>query len=212
MRRLRFGLNVVALERDLVPPEGPFDVAMTNGLAAIVASVRPGDERGQNGQMLSARALLKLLQAGGPVLDFVALHEALDITQPLRHARADDEFLLPVRKHLHALVALDDHPALLVLARARTADNTGALVADLYIDAAREEAGIVGMSPKDRLEQPDLEECDECWRTTFVPGGIDEFGGTNSPGRCVACGYKRDADTARRSAFAAELTRLMDKE
>jgi hypothetical protein len=212
MRRLRYGLNVVALERDLVPPEGPFDVALTNGLAAIVASDHPGDEQDRKGRMLSASGLLKILEDRGEVLDFAALRDALDITQPMRHGRADDEYLLPVQRHLQALVELDDHRALLVLEQARAASKVEDLLARLYADSANEVTGLDVMAFKDRLDQPDLEECDECWRTTFLPDGHDEFGGTNSTGRCVACGYERDEDTARELAVRAELDRVMDKD
>ncbi|WP_157747064.1 hypothetical protein [Micromonospora echinofusca] len=212
LRRLRYGLNVVALEHDLVPPEGPFDVALTNGLAAIVASDRPGLEREPNGRMLPASALLKVLEGAGTALDYEALREALKITQPMRHGRADDEFLVPVRRHLTALVAIDSHPALLVLERARAAAKVDDLLASLYQQAATDASGIPGMSPDDQLSQPDLEECDECWRMTFLPAGFDEFGGTNSQGRCFACGYERDAETAWRDAREAEWARVMSKD
>ena len=212
MRRLRYGLNVVALEGDLVPPEGPFDVALTNGLAAIVALEHPGDEKDQRGRMLPASGLLTILEDRGEALDFAALREALVITQPLRHGRADDEYLLPVQQHLRALVNLDAHRALLVLEQARAARRVEDLVAQLYAEAATEVTGLGFMSPKDRLDQPDFEECDECWRTTFLPDGPDEFGGTNSTGRCVACGYERDDETARDRAVRAELGRVMDKD
>ncbi len=211
MRRLRYGLNVVALERNLVPPEGPFDVALTNGLAAIVSVEDPGAERNKEGRMLAARALLKVLEDAGGALDFAALREAIDITQPLRHARADDEFLTPVRRHLQALIDIDHHPALLVLDQARATPNVDELVAELYTKAAGEARGISGMPPKDRSDQPDFEECDECLRKTLFLFGFDEFGGTNSPGECVACGYERDAETARRLALDAEWERVKDE-
>ncbi|GAB3855748.1 hypothetical protein GCM10029963_51000 [Micromonospora andamanensis] len=212
MRRLRYGLNVVALERDLVPPEGPFDVALTNGLAAMVASDHPGAEKDGNGRMHPASRLLTILENGGQNLDYSVLREALSITQPLRHARADDEYLLPIQRHLAALVDLDGHPALRVLDRARSAAHVDPLVVDLYMEAAAEATGLYAMSPKDRLDQPDLEDCDECWRTTFLPSGIDEFGGTKSPGRCAACGYERDAETARELAIDAEWERVNDRD
>jgi hypothetical protein len=212
VRKLRYGLNVVVLERDLVPPEGPFDVALTNGLAAIVSLDHPGAEKDQRGRMLPARELLKVLEDRGEPLDFPALREALDITQPLRHGRADDEYLLPVSQHLRALVDLDGHRALLVLDQAREVGRVEDLVARLYADAANEVTGLYFMSPKERIDQPDLEECDECWRNTFLPDGHDEFGGTNSTGRCVACGYERDEDTARDLAIDAELGRVMDRD
>ncbi|WP_262285965.1 hypothetical protein [Micromonospora sp. MA102] len=212
LRRLRYGLNVVALEKDLVPPEGPFDVALTNGLAAIVACDHPGLERGPDGRMLPASGLLKVLEGAGTSLDYEALREALKITQPMRHGRADDEFLLPVRRHLEALVAIDGHPALRVLEHARAAAKVDDLLAILYAEAASHAAGLGLMSPDDQLHQPDLEECDECWRMTFLPAGFDEFGGTNSQGRCFACGYERDAETAWRYARDAEWDRVMGKD
>lgn len=107
MRRLRYGLNVVAMERDNVPPEGPFDVALTNGLAAIVALDHPGSEKDAKGRVLAASALLTFLEGEGVHLEYAALREALiEITQPLRHARADDEFLLPTKRHLDAWLPL----------------------------------------------------------------------------------------------------------
>lgn len=212
MRRLRYGLNVVALERDLVPPEGPFDVALTNGLAAIVALNHPGAEKDQKGRMLSANALLGVLEDRGETLDYPALREALDITQPLRHGRADDEYLLPVQQHLEALTDLDAHAALLVLERARATSKVEDLVTELYAEAASETTGLAFMSPKDRYGHPDLESCDECGRTTFLPAGFDEFGGTNTAGECVACGYQRDADTAREFAVGEAIRRAMEKD
>lgn len=148
MRRLRYGLNVVALERDLVSPEGPFDVALTNGLAAIVALDHPGAEKDQRGRMLSASALLGVLEDRGEALDYPALREALDITQPLRHGRADDEYLMPVQQHLEALIDLDAHPALLVLEQARATSKVQDLVTELYAEAASETTGLAFMSPK----------------------------------------------------------------
>lgn len=49
---------------------------------------------------------------------------------------------------------------------------------------------------KDLLDVMDPEECDECWRRTFVPLGHDDGGGTMTVGLCVACGYQRDDDAA----------------
>ncbi len=72
MRRLRYGLNVVAMERDNVPPEGPFDVALTNGLAAIVALDHPGSEKDAKGRVLAASALLTFLEGEGVHLEYAA--------------------------------------------------------------------------------------------------------------------------------------------
>lgn len=211
MRRLRFGLNTVALERDAVPPEGPFDVALTNGLAAIVASDHAGSEKDRKGRILAARQLLDILEAAGSDLDFGALREGLDVTQPLRHGGADDEFLMPVRRHLQALVALDEHPALRVLEDARSVASTDELLSRLYDEAVREAAGVDYLSLKEQLDRPDFEICDVCGRETFLPEGFDDFGGTLAPGQCFACGYRRDDETARDQALAAEWERVKDK-
>jgi hypothetical protein len=45
--------------------------------------------------------------------------------------------------------------------------------------------------PGDGVMFPDPEDCDECWRPTFLPTGWDMFGGTNTAGQCIACGYTR---------------------
>jgi hypothetical protein len=86
------------------------------------------------------------------------------------------------------------------------------LLAELYAEAAGAATGLGYMSPKDRLDQPDLEECDVCWRNTFLSAGFDAFGGTNPAGRCVACGYERDAETVWQAAVDAEWERVKDKD
>jgi hypothetical protein len=211
IRRLRYGLNVVALERNQVPPEGPMDVAITNGLAAIISAENPTLVHDRNGRMFPASKLIDIAEDLDPNYDFDALREVIKITQPLRHARADDEWILPVAHHLSAIVDLDDHHALLVLGYARETAKVDDLLAKLYQEAAAEYHGLAMMSPKDRLFQPDLEQCDECSRWTFLPQGFDDFGGTNAPGHCVACGYERDRETAWELALDAEWDRVKDK-
>ncbi len=162
--------------------------------------------------MLPAADLLKLAKDAGVVLDFDALREGLEVTQPMRHARADDEFLAPVAHHLDALRDLDDHSSLLVLDLARTTSRVEALINALYRENAEEASGMALLSPKELMDAPELDECDECGRSTFVRSGIDQFGGTNTPGHCLACGHERDGETADEMAIAAELDRLMAKD
>ena len=58
MRQARYALNVAVLDEDRVPPEGPFDVALTNGLLAIIAAVDPLLVIDKRGRTLPASALL----------------------------------------------------------------------------------------------------------------------------------------------------------
>lgn len=216
VRRMRYATNVMALESNSVPPEGPLDVAMTNGLAAIVAYVNPQDvyETGRNGvqRMLSARKLIDVALGFGISIDRQALLEALGLTQPMRHGNADDEWVAPATKHLDALRALDTHPGLGVLKLAAKTRDVDALLVELYGDAAREASNApvaYDAGPGYYLEP---EECDECWRMTFMPYGHDQFGGTNSPGVCAACGYERSSELAYRLALDSEWERWSDRE
>jgi hypothetical protein len=45
--------------------------------------------------------------------------------------------------------------------------------------------------PKDRLEVPEPEMCEECCRPTLLLDGWDNYGGTVSAGECIACGHTR---------------------
>ncbi len=58
---------------------------------------------------------------------------------------------------------------------------------------------------------PDPEECDECWRPTFLPTGWDMFGATNTTGQCIACGYIRTGDEALDLAIEEAFDRAMDR-
>jgi hypothetical protein len=100
---------------------------------------------------------------------------------------------------------LDTHHALSFLDQAR-----GRSLSDCFVLAYREraEAELGWLSPKDRLDTPEPEECDQCWRNTFFPIGWDDFGGTNSPGTCLACGYERDPEDAYWMAVSEHLDRM----
>jgi hypothetical protein len=211
IRRMRYATNVIALESDLVPPEGPLDVAMTNGLAAIVASLDPlkvyeVNKKGVR-RILSARKLIQVALKLGLDINSDALLEALDVTQPMRHGEADDEWVAPTAGHLGALRHLDAHPALSVLDRARKSRRIDDLLVYLYSQAAWEASEGASAAPDEHMFYLEPEQCDECWRITFIPDGLDQFGGTNSPGVCAACGYQRSAEDAYRLAVDAEWER-----
>jgi len=208
---MRYATNVIALESNIVPPEGPLDVAMTNGLAAIVWSIAPlkvyrTSKKGVK-QALPARSLIQVASSLGVSLDETALLDALDVTQPMRHGNVDDEWVAPTAGHLAALRDLDAHPALDVLERAANCRNVDDLLVSLYSEAAWEASGAASAPPDERCFYLEPEECDNCWRLTFVPDCFDEFGGTNSPGVCVACGYHRSPERARKLALDAEWER-----
>ncbi|HUC23314.1 MAG TPA: hypothetical protein VMA73_11455 [Streptosporangiaceae bacterium] len=211
IRRMRYALNVIAMESNSVPPEGPLDVAMTNGLAAIVASVSPTSVyqilRNGRSRILSAGDLIQVATDLGINIEADALREALDVTQPMRHGSADDEWVAPTAQHLEALRGLDEHPSLQVLELAASARNVDALLVTLFRAAAREVSGWASVSPDEMSSYLEPEECDECWRTTFLPEGFDIFGGTNTAGVCVACGHERSPEDAYDRALSVEWER-----
>lgn len=196
MRQARYALNVSVLEEDRVPPEGPFDVALTNGLLAIVAAIDPAVVIDKRGRTLPASALLPKAVALDLNINESALAEGLDLTQPLRHGRADDEWIQLGSKHLTALRELDEIEGLQVLHHVATHRAVDDMMVTLFYEKARAyaERDVHGVS--DLLDVMDPEECDQCFRRTFVPLGYDNSGGTMTIGLCIACGHQRDEDTA----------------
>lgn len=205
---MRYALNVLAVEGNRVPPEGPFDVALTNGLAAIITYLDDGDEAAvvdSRHWVRSARQLLPIAAERLPDFSSGVYRELLDITQPAWHGGADDEWLLTKPEHLQAMIDLDRRPGLGVLESARHHRTVDGLLVELYSAAALEAGGYHLMGPKDQLEAIEPSECDECLRTTFVADQLDDFGGYNSTGRCLACGYERESDVADDMAFTDAL-------
>jgi hypothetical protein len=195
LRRVRYATNLLALEADRIPPEGPFDASLTNGLLSIVAAEWPGADASQKGdKMLPASQLLTVIENSGgpPMVNVRVLREALDLTQPFRHGRADDEFAIINPGHLAALAALDEHHALRFVetARGRSLDECVVLA---FTERAEEE---LPFDPKDRLDIPEPDYCDECNRWTFLHSAWDMFGGNNAGGFCIACGYELSEDEA----------------
>lgn len=210
LRRVRYATNLVALEADRIPPEGPFDAALTNGLLSIVAAEWPGADAYPKGdRMLPASQLLTVIEGAGslPMVDAAVLREALDLTQPFRHGRADDEFAVIGPPHLCALAMLDEHHSLRFAetARGRSLDECVVLA---FTERAEEE---LPFDLKDRLITPEPDYCDECNRLTYLPSGWDMFGGGNTGGFCIACGYELSEDEAcERAMDLAFLERVND--
>lgn len=195
LRRVRYATNLLALEADRVPPEGPFDAALTNGVLAIVAEEWPGADAYPKGdKMLPASELLTVIKdsEGLPMVDVPVLCEAVDLTQPFRHGRADDEFATIGPRHQAALAALDQHHSLRFIeaARGRSLDECVVLA---FTERAEEE---LPFDPKVRLDVPEPSYCDGCYRLTFLRSGWDMFGGDDAGGFCIACGYEVSEDDA----------------
>jgi hypothetical protein len=208
LRRVRYATNTHALLDDRVPPEGPFDAALTNGLLAIVADEWPSSETRKDGQLKSARELLAVLDAHGcpfPYVDVPVLRDGLDVSQPIRHGRAHDEFAVVLLSHIDGLAALDAHPSLRFLERSQGKSVDWCLWAAFNERAEWE----LPFDPKDRLDVPEPEQCDECWRPTFLPIGWDMFGGTLTAGECIACGYTRSDDAAYDQAVTQAIRRAV---
>lgn len=212
IRRVRYATNTLALLETRLPPEGPFDAALTNGLLVIVCSDWPGEEtKPGTDHLRSARQLIGIIEANrGDSLPYVkveVLNEGLDLTQPFRHGRADDEFATIRSAHISALQALDQHPELGVLddARGRSVDDL------LWLGFSERADEHLPFDPKDRLEVPGPESCDECGRPSFLPSEWDVNGGTASPGVCIACGYQRSDEEAWNLAIDAAIERHADE-
>lgn len=174
----------------------------------IVSAEWPGQERTGDGDFLqSARHLLCIIENGArPSLSYIAvdhLREGLNLTQPFRHGRAHDEFATIGSEHITALEALDQHPDLRILEK-----TLGHSVDDALWLAFEERAeDYLPFDLKDRLDVPAPESCDDCGRPTFLPSEWDAFGGTASPGVCIACGYQRSDREAWDNAIAEALER-----
>ena len=196
MRQARYALNVSVIDEDRVPPEGPFDVALTNGLLAIIAAVDPSAVIDKRGYTRSASALLPMAVALGLRVNEVTLSEGLDLTQPLRHGRADDEWIRLGPEHLAALRELDENDGLEVLHHVGVHRTVAEMMVTLFYEKAQAYAERGVRRVKHLLDVMDPEECDECFRRTFVPLGHDDGGGTTTVGLCIACGYERDEGTA----------------
>lgn len=213
LRRVRYATKTLALVETRLPPEGPFDTALTNGLMVIVATEWPGEEVDPDrpGFILPARRLLKIIEDHGCEFPFVAvetLREGLNLTQPFRHGKAHDEFATITPQHIAALRALDQYHGLRFLERAKglSVDDAVVLAYREYVEQFR------AFDLKDRLDEPDPDDCPACWRPTFLAESWDDFGGDNGPGTCMACGYERTARESYDLASAEEFRRLMDKD
>ena len=213
LRRVRYASNALTLRDNRVPPEGPYDAALTNGLLAIVAHDWPGEQvkNSKTGVTKPASTLLDFLEIKSvayPYMETNTLRDGLRVTQPARHGRADEEFAVLLPTHLDALDKLDEHPALSFLdtARGKAIDQCIWLA---FLDLAEEQ---MPFDPKDRLDVPEPDQCDDCLRPTFLSTGWDVFGGTMTAGQCLACGYQRSDEDAWEQAVDEAVARAMERD
>lgn len=226
LRQARYALNYLALLDAQVPPEGPFDVALTNGLLAVVGLDDPTAILDGN-RTLSASFLLNHIESEQAVaeadgfeplqVDVGVLRHGLQVTQPLRHGRADDEWVALTARHIEALRALDDLEGLRVLslAEAIVAEKAQQAAADrlmfeLYRARVDEHPSRAVGSVDEYLYMPSPEDCASCGRETFVPDGLaetDQFSGL-----CIACGFVRGQVEAEEMYLAQEFARKWDKD
>ena len=199
LRRCVYALNSLALRDDRVPPDGAFDAAISNGLAAIVAHESAGNEYEKNREFVKpAMSLLDVakeyLSTSGILndVDLELLEGAIDRIKPLRHGRADDEWYALGKVHVDILLKLDRHQALRILDLVDGFDFSEAATA-LY---RHEVEAILPSNPKERSMTLDPAYCDNCGRTTLIVEDFHYSGLVPGAGNCIACGYERTEDEA----------------
>ncbi|MFD4862709.1 hypothetical protein [Streptomyces atratus] len=146
-------------------------------------------------------------------IDFATLTDALEATQATRHGRESGRPL--ERRHVDALLALDDHTSLMVLDAEREdryersaseedyrereqalkrlkrlgkeeADRRAAIAAEIH----------EGYHPKHQPAGLDLQECPVCNYPAFSSEGGDELGMQIGVGQCLVCHYERSSAIA----------------
>ncbi|MFB8441183.1 hypothetical protein ACFC7A_19270 [Streptomyces niveus] len=151
-------------------------------------------------------------------IDVETLRDGLRRTQPVRHARGSGTL---ERRHIDALLALDDHPALRCLSsehadraweESRDADaHSQARAAALLLRigdkeaARRAEAAAELHEPYHPKHNPDglaLQDCPVCGYESFSPEHGDDYGMDVGVGQCLVCHYERSAQTAADEAEA----------
>ncbi|MFJ1887164.1 MULTISPECIES: hypothetical protein [unclassified Streptomyces] len=150
-------------------------------------------------------------------IDVMTLRDGLERTQPVRHARGIGTL---ERRHIDALLALDDHIALRCLAsehadrawsNAREADaHARSRAADLLLRIGEEEAARRAQAARDLIEpyhpkhnpvsSPQL--CPICGHESFQADAEDDHGMGVGIGRCLVCHYERSAEAADEDAQA----------
>lgn len=148
----------------------------------------------------------------GVLVEVKVLRKALEATAPRRHGKLSTKAL--EAEQVEALAKLDAHPALSSLyteygdqqqAKERVRDLWRRAQAEAYLELLSEEEiarrveaadDLLPFDPKDRLDNPGLQECPICDQEALLPRGLDAFGIGIGVGMCFVCGYYRGADVA----------------
>ncbi|MBQ1116992.1 hypothetical protein [Streptomyces sp. C3-3] len=146
-------------------------------------------------------------------IDFATLTDALEATQATRHGREGGRPL--ERRHVDALLALDDHTSLMVLDAERE-DRHGRSASEedhreqvkalkrlnrLGNEEADRRAAIAaeiheGYHPKHHPAGLDLQDCPVCQYPAFSSEGGDELSMQIGIGQCLVCHYERSSAIA----------------
>ena len=200
MRRCVYARNSLALRDDRVPRDGAFDAAAANALAAIVAYGASGHEYTSDGGRVKSPTALLAIVAQDPEIktdaiddsELQTLKEGIEKAQPIRHGRADEEWDVLGKRHVEALISLDQHPALHVLETVDGLDCEQA-EAELYGHEAEERRRLLS-DPRGHSMVPEPSDCHYCGRMTLVAEEFDVFGFGPGEGTCIACGEERTYD------------------
>ncbi|MFD9394748.1 hypothetical protein ACFWBB_29630 [Streptomyces sp. NPDC060000] len=156
-------------------------------------------------------------------IDVALLTDALNVSGLARHGSGTGRLQ---HRHVHALLALDHHPALRTLLEAqsdrdderaqgedaRSADQARALLELIGDEEAKRRAESAEnpneYDPRHNPDGYDFEECPVCGYETFCVQGLDMWGRVGF-GQCVVCSYRRSPRVADQEGFGDHLTWLM---
>jgi hypothetical protein len=143
----------------------------------------------------------------GVRVEIAVIREALLVTAPRRHGKLSEKAL--ERKHVDALVELDAHPNLGILAgeygdrqvakeqvrdlwrRGQAEDYLGMLSNDEIERRVLAAQDLLPFDPKERLTSLGLLDCPVCNQETLLAEHVDDFGIGIASGMCFVCGYYR---------------------
>ncbi|MFJ9656188.1 hypothetical protein [Streptomyces microflavus] len=241
---------VLAEDHEVPGCEAIFDQALSNGLLAIVARRWPGEEQDPKGSwMRSAKQLLTVIEGKTDVqsdgirfirwtddagsecipVDTDILRDGVIETQAPRHGRGKGTLK---QRHVDALLALDQHPALGCVpevvsdgrwVKAEVHDRYERDRAAKYLSFIGDEEALVRAERAPELvewshpkhnpdrEGGDLEDCAVCGYESLKLDYPSEFADTGS-GACLVCSYTRSPDTAYYLTMNAEIKRAIEND
>ncbi|MEU9190313.1 hypothetical protein AB0D14_38500 [Streptomyces sp. NPDC048484] len=159
-------------------------------------------------------------------VDVRTLQNGIEASQTARHGRGAGGLQ---RRHIEALLALDEHESLGVMGEqqqdriqetAQREDSASQERAAEYLErigeeeAARRAEHVVNPNayhPKHNPDGHDLDACPVCGHDTFCVEGMAPTFGRVGYGQCLVCTYTRTPDAAEDEAFAEHLAWVMNK-